>query len=151
MGKHFKGIDSNGDEILEPILSPQLLLNKSSYTDFLKDEKGMMRYFVSGATANSFAYESLYLGNPGAYQTFIIGTNDICSSAEDIYKYLDVASVATSEQIENFRKNAHVNTYGETAPLMGDEIVDLLNSQQSETGPYITFGVDRVLVRTFEN
>lgn len=131
------------------VLNPEILLNKSSFTDVFKEQKGGFKYFVSGATADSFAYESLYLGNPSAYQTIIIGVNDICSSANDIDKYLGVTNNSTGEQIENFRQHARVNTYGETAPFEGGKVTNLLDAQQSTKEPYITFGVDRINVRPF--
>lgn len=150
MAREYTGKnDFWGNEIDDFVLGQEILLNKSSFTDAFKKDKGDFKYFVSGATANSFAYESLYLGNPSAYQTIIIGVNDICPSSQAIGEYLDLMSTSTSEQIEQFREHARINTYGETSPFAGDEIVKLLDAQQERNEPYITFGVDRISVRPF--
>jgi hypothetical protein len=141
--------DFFGNDKYDHVFGEKIQLNKSSFTDVFQKENGDFNYFVSGATASSFAYESLYLGNPGAYQTLIIGVNDICPSVEDLYKYLDVINNSSQEQIQQFREKGRVNTYGETAPFAGEEVVRLLKSQQSINEPYITFGVDRIRVRYF--
>lgn len=158
MGGRYAGKDVFGNEIVENFLSPRLLLNHSTFTDFLKKEKGELKVFISAATANSFAYESLYFGNPGAYQTIIVGVNDICSSARDLYDhldmdgtYLDHGEKPTEEAAKNFRQSVRINTYGETAPFKGEDVVGLLNAIHSENSkdPYINFGVDRIRVRYF--
>ncbi|MBI2450452.1 MAG: hypothetical protein HYV47_02875 [Candidatus Nealsonbacteria bacterium] len=143
--------DFFGRERYDYVFGKNIRLNESSFIDIFQNEKGDFKYFVSGATANSFAYESLYVGNPGAYQTLIIGVNDICSSIEDLYKYLSVMNNSSQEQIQEFRRVGRVNTYGETAPFAGDEVLQLLNSQHSIGDPYITFGVDRIKVRYFND
>lgn len=151
MAALYKGDgDIDSDKNYDYVFGNKLLLNKSSFADIFKNGKGDFKYFVSGATANSYAYESLYLGNPSAYQTIIIGTNDICPST-GLYKYLDVMGNSSSKQIENFRENGRVNTYGETAPLKGGEVLKLLNTQQSDNvgDSYITFGADRIRIRFF--
>lgn len=158
MGGRYLGKDMFGQEVIENFLSPRLLLNRSTFTDFLKKEEGDLKVFISGATANSFAYESLYFGNPGAYQTIIVGVNDICPSAGDLYDHLDVDDMylddgekPTEEAVNSFRKSVRINTYGETAPFRGEEVVELLNAIHSEDfkDPYINFGVDRIRVRYF--
>lgn len=140
--------DIFGNEKDEPVFGDKLLLNSSSFTDIFRKERGDFKYFL-GVTADSYAYESLYLGNPSAYLTVIIGVNDVCRSSalEDLFNHLTDNS--TPEQIKEFRKNSRVNTYSETAPYMGDEIVKLLDAQQNEEGPFITFGVDRLRIRYF--
>lgn len=140
----YIGKDKAGNEITKNILKKDILLNKDSIKDFFIDEQGEFNYFI-GNTANSFAFESLYLANPGAYQTVIIGTNDVCASGEDIFEYLDPVK-STNEQIANFRNNARVNTYAETSPLIGEEIISLLNSFNE---PSLNFGVDRIKIRYF--
>jgi hypothetical protein len=135
-------------EKLELSLKEKLELNKSSFVDLFKKENGNFRYFLSGATANSYAYESLYLGNPSAYQTIIVGVNDICPDSNDSYRYL-VFNDSSQEQIKQFREKSKINTYGETAPFMGEEVLKLLNSQKEEVSNYLTFGVDRIMVRYF--
>jgi hypothetical protein len=40
-----------------------------------------LRYFTSGATANSFYYDQAYYGNPGLYKTYFLGVNDACGPA----------------------------------------------------------------------
>jgi len=127
-------------------------LNKSTIIDVFKEERGDFKSFISGATANSYAYESLYSGNPGEYQTIIIGENDICESANDLYKYLGDMASPSQEEIQQFREEGRVNTYGETAPFMGEEVLKLLDAQNcGKVSPYITFGVDRIRVRYFND
>lgn len=140
--KDIFGQDKNGYSF-----GDKLLLNKSTFTDIFKNEKGNFKYFVSGATANSFAYESLYLGNPSAYQTVVIGVNDICPLTESFYT-LGVENNASQDVIEKFRRNTSVNTYGETSPFYGEDVTKLFDAWDSDN-PYITFGVDRVRVRYF--
>ncbi len=142
--------DLFGNEKFDPVFGKKIWLNKSSYADIFQNEVGDFSYFISGATANSFVYESLYLGNPGAYQTLIIGVNDICPVSE-LYDYLDISGESTQEQIQLYRQKGKVNTYGETAPFAGEEVVQLLDAQQSFDDPYITFGVDRIKVRYFND
>ncbi len=158
MGGTYEGKDAFGHELVENFLAPQLFLNSSTFSQFLKKEVGDLKLFISGATANSFAYESLYFGNPGAYQTIIVGVNDICPSAGDLYDHLDADDTylehgqkPTQEAITNFRNSMRINTYAETAPFRGEEIVKLLDSVHSNnvSDPYITFGVDRIRVRYF--
>ena len=137
-------------------LTNKLFLNKDTFSSFLKEEKGDIKIFISGATANSFAYESVYLGNPSAYQTIIVGVNNICP-VEDLYGHLDAdetysESHKPNEQaINNFRKKIKINTYAETSPFMGEEIISLLRNIHSEKAnePYLDFGADRIKIRTF--
>lgn len=149
-GRLTKKIEKNDN--LENIIDKSekifgdLYLNKSSFTDFYKNEKGDFKYFI-GVTANSYAYESLYLGNPSAYQTVIVGVNDICPSADSL-SMLATNNNASQEIIEKFRQNSRLNTYGETSPFYGDDILKLLDAQHSNE-PNITFGVDRIKVRYF--
>jgi len=142
----YTGKDGFGGKMFN-VFGKDVRLNNSTFTDVFKEEKGEFEYFISGATANSFAYESLYLGNPSDYMTIIIGINDVCSP-QDVYKYLKFTS--SNEEIERFREKAKINTYGETSPLLGSEIIALLKNQINGMGePYITFGVDRIRVRYF--
>ena len=91
-------VDENNDTTA---FSPELLLNKSTFKEFLKNEKGELKIFISGATANSFAFEPIYLGNPGAYQTFIVGVNDICPSFEELENpESNLASTPAPEVVE---------------------------------------------------
>ncbi|MDO8742125.1 MAG: hypothetical protein Q7J45_01120 [bacterium] len=150
-------------DVLKPgagttILAPRLILNKSTFTDFLKDERGELHEFISGATANSYAYEAVYLGNPSAYQTLLVGVNDICPSSSDLDDHLDADPMwlesgekPTEDAIKRFREGVRINTYGETAPFMGEEVVKLLNAVHSDKleEPYLNFGVDRIRVRYF--
>jgi len=136
------------NETFDHSFGNKLFLNKSSFTDIFKNIKGDFRYFISGATANSFAYESVYLGNPSAYQTIIIGVNDICPTSYDDLSIFGFDNNTTQERIEKFRNNSRVNTYGETSPFYGDDVLKLLDAQQFDE-PYITFGVDRIKVRYF--
>lgn len=151
----YSRTDGGGKEYFESMLSEKLYLGKSSIKDFYKSEHGEFKYFISGATANSSVYESLYLGNPGAYQTVFLGINDICPFSESSYSYsgLSVYGTSTEEEIEKFRKEVSVNTYAETSPLAGDEVLPLLDAVHSDSSsvPYLDFGVDRIRVRYFDS
>jgi hypothetical protein len=134
-------------EIKRSTSKDKIFLNKSTIKNVFGETNGDFKYFI-GNTANSFAYESLYAGNPSGYQTLIIGVNDIC--ANDMQEFFNASGKNTQEQITKFRENGRINTYGETAPFAGDEINKLLEAQHSND-PYITFGVDRIKIRIFNN
>lgn len=160
MPGRYKGEDSKGNRMVENIISPRLDLNKSSFVDFLKEETGELKVFISAATANSFAYESVYFGNPSAYQTIIVGVNDICASSQELYKHQDADNFhkesddkSPQESISRFRREVKINTYAETAPSFGNEIINLLDSIHSEDSeqPFLNFGVDRIRVRYFSD
>lgn len=157
MGGSYKGVDAHGNEIVEMFLAPKLYLNQSTFTDFLKEEEGHLKIFISAATANSFAYEAVSFGNPSAYQTIIVGINDTCS-IEGLYDHLDAddhylkpEEQPNKEAVARFRQNIKINTYAETAPFRGEEVINLLDSIHSEnfSDPYLNFGVDRIRVRYF--
>lgn len=137
-----------GNDINGYTFGDKLILNKSKFSDIFKNTKGDFKYFISGATANSYIYESVYLGNPSAYQTIIIGINDVCNREIENFSILGLEGDASEEKINEFRKLSAVNTYGETAPFYGDEVLKLLGNQHSNDS-YITFGVDRIKVRYF--
>lgn len=126
----------------------KIMLNKSTFAEVFKNIKGDFKYFI-GNTANSFAYESVYIGNPSAYQTLIIGINDVCSV--DDLSYFVQTSTSTQYQIDIFRRTGKVNTYGETSPFYGEEVVELLNAQIEGKKSYLNFGVDRIRVRYFND
>jgi len=137
-------------------LTNKLSLNKDTFASFFKKEKGDLKIFISGATANSFAYESIYLGNPSAYQTIIVGVNDICS-VKDLYDHLDADGTYTENNklnekvVSDFREKIRINTYSETSPFMGEEIINLLGNihTEKENEPFLNFGVDRIKIRPF--
>lgn len=139
-----------GDSYLElprKNLGGEIILNKSTIVDVYKDDIGEFNYFISGATANSYAYESLYLANPGGYQTVILGSNDICPD----FSFLDWEE--DKSNVDSYRKYAKINTYAETSPFKGEEIIELLKVQNSRNpeDSYLTFGVDRIKVRIFNS
>lgn len=129
----------------------KLVLNKSTFKNFFGQEKGDLEIFISGATANSYAYESIYLGNPSSYQTVVVGANDICTYFDaDIElsgSYPEDVAGAKQKEINDFRSKNVINTYGESAPVEGDGILRMLKSGD----PYLNFGVDRIRVRYFPN
>jgi hypothetical protein len=104
-----------------------------------------VRYFTSGATANSFYYDEYYLGNPGLYKTYFVGINDACpfanlNGADSLFvlkDYRDVPYDSSDTNITTFRANAVANTYGETAAFADPAA---LKSFQ--------IGADRILTRT---
>ena len=77
-----------------------------------------------------------FSGNPSAYQTIIVGVNDICP-VEDLYDHLDADETYTEshkpneQTISSFREKIKINTYAETSPFMGDEIISLLGNVHS--------------------
>lgn len=90
------------------------------------------RYFISSATANSYIYESIYLGNPGGYQTVIYGISDACLfdallpgvdyEANYFEEMLQNISESGSVDIRNpavhrFRQESVINTWGMTSPF----------------------------------
>lgn len=107
-------------------------------------------YFLSGATASSYALESYYGGNPSLYQTVYIGINDACSNeVEKMYNYVDTfltdsidgvdLSKIVNRDITSFRHEAKINTYAETSPFFDVEKLILED--------YFSVGPDRVMVR----
>jgi hypothetical protein len=130
----------------------RVVLHKSSFGElFEKSDNPSVNYF-KGITANSYVYESLYLGNPSGYQTAYIGINDACSdeitplfslSDDVIDKAQDrkLEDLSSNLDIQTFRNNSKINTYGETAPFQGDLINQLLKDRKT------TFGIDRIELR----
>lgn len=126
----------------------RLILNKTTFNNFFGNEKGDLEIFISGATSNSYAYESLYLGNPSSYQTVIVGANDICGyfggNVELSGSYPEDIAGLKQREVGNFRYETVINTYAESAPFAGNDVIKLLNDNRSEGKPYLNFGVDRV-------
>jgi hypothetical protein len=103
-----------------------------------------VRYFTSGATANSYYYDEYYFGNPGLYKTYFVGIDDACALPPDDARlpfltadYQDRAYDPTDSIVAKFRAAAMANTYAETGPFFDDSV---LKSFQ--------VGADRILTRT---
>lgn len=112
------------------------------------DESGAMpntvRYFTSGATANSYYYDEYYLGNPGEYKTYFVGVDDACALPPDdvrlpflLSTYQNSTYDPSDSVVAKFRAAAVANTYAETGPFFDASV---LKSFQ--------VGVDRILTRT---
>jgi hypothetical protein len=111
-----------------------------------------LRYFTSGATANSYYFDEYYFGNPGYYKTYFVGINDACPAeilrseltlpfTSGEYANLNVQfaqSRLDDAVVRDFRAAAIANTYGETgvAGAAGEAIAAF------QIGP------DRILTRT---
>jgi hypothetical protein len=106
-----------------------------------------LHYFISGATANTYLMEKLYLGNPSHYQTVLWGYNDAGSiKLQDntmllnLFSYLQGREQPPSLQdavVNIFRANNTFNTFAVSAPSI--DISDILKSFQ--------VGVDRIQTR----
>lgn len=111
-----------------------------------------LRYFISGATANSYLLEEVCLGNPSHYQTVLWGYNDACTNVwaddnvmRDLYEYLSSSALTPSIHdtlINKFRTQNTFNTFAVTAPLA--DVDEVLRA-------FPTIGVDRIWIRTFSN
>ena len=142
------------DDFKPEIQSPvgRIVLNESRFDSTNKTPLAV-RYFLSGATANSFFYDEYNLGNPGFYKTYLIGIDDACPALANYA--LDLAHQgqwpfamqnayeaapysATDEIVAAFRVNSIVNTYAET---------DVFTSAETLLGSF-QIGVDRILIRT---
>lgn len=73
--------------------------------------------------------ESHYLGNPGAYQTYVLGCNDVGVSDHDEAGLMDMAHNANenvvdlnSESLRVFRASSRPNTFAVIAPNLGDDV-----------------------------
>jgi hypothetical protein len=111
-------------------------------------------YFISGATANSYLIEQLYIGNPGLYQTIFWGYNDACQDhylEELIQKYGsdlidDLSPINGSSPnfndppVDQFRTNSTFNTLAVTTPNLDvTNLDDIMKVYQ--------IGVDRIQIR----
>jgi len=140
--------DIFGNDIHGYSFNDKIVLNQSSFSEAFQNIRGDFKYFFSGATVNSYVYESVYLGNPSAYQTIIIGINDIC--APRITLGVNTSNDSIQEDIDRFRENFIINTYGETAPFYGEKVLELFYRDDVQED-YMTFGVDRIKVRHFND
>jgi hypothetical protein len=117
------------------------------------DYDPILKYFISGATANTNIMEYLYLGNPGNYQTVYWGINDACSYDDKfVNELLEVkfregnnSYDIQDKTVDSFRKNTKINTFGVSAPFF-----DPLFYDENPLGDF-QIGVDRIKVRTHQN
>jgi hypothetical protein len=110
-----------------------------------------LHYSISGATANSYLIEKLYLGNPSHYQTVFWGYNDACSNkwADDslpvkLYSYLrecDNAPNINNSLVDTFRANNTFNTFAVASPFV--DPTEIMQAFQ--------VGIDRIQVRIYPN
>lgn len=136
----------------------RVVLNESVF-DSLTIEPYELRYFLSGATANSFFFDAYAGGNPGLYKTYFLGINDACPAVRNYaiegqidvfeYGYYDGVDFASGEStFEDFRANSVINTYAETylaASTRPDVGIFIEPSRILES---FQIGVDRLLTRT---
>lgn len=119
-----------------------ITLHRTTFADLGSAEYKKLRYFISGATANTYIYEEYYGGNPSNYQTIAWGINDACPYTID-YSLLgalrDAERGVLSEGLQTFRQSTAVNTYVETAAQF-NETEGIWKAFQ--------FGADRILLRT---
>jgi hypothetical protein len=133
--------------------STTLVLNKSHFAAASRSGPSI-DYFGTTNTANLRFIDAFYGGNPTNYVTTAWGLNDACPQAIDQVRRLERKRVFPSgvgvlsdytgglgkapRWVRTFRRNAVVNMYAETAPL-----VDLRRLTQA-----FQVGVDRILTRT---
>ena len=125
-------IDERGDVTSERITKP-FRLGNSTFSDVGLNSKEF-HLFISGATSNSYAWESSYFGNPGGYLTYYLGKNDSC------YRFGNLG-ISESE----FKNTETVNTYGEAI----DPVDDILYSNSYSKG-MIMLGPDRIKIRAIK-
>lgn len=123
---------------------------------------GETRYFISGATSNSYLLEGSYLGNPGNYQSVYMGATDGCgtlNAPEKSYELLETKNCKDAHlglqgfsepycqydiensEIENMRKSVRIDTLAITAP----------NVSAEDLSPRSQIGVDRIMMRVLPN
>ncbi|MFG1681640.1 ETEC_3214 domain-containing protein [Nonomuraea sp. NPDC049269] len=142
--------------------SSPITLNKTTFADIPVNSDADTTVFLSGATANSYIYQSIYQGNPSNYKTHAWGLNDACQwfSTKDS-KGLGGRWLTwnASEEGGKFTKNksigpemrkllaiSAVNTYMETAP----NAVDISTDEHGIKELYPQqLGVDRIIVRSY--
>ena len=137
----------------------RIVLNESTF-DGVRGAPTIIRYFVSGATANSYFFDEHWGGNPGLYKTYFLGINDACPAVAnyvlnliaggvfppDALNYPDgIAYSDKLPQVDQFRSKSVINTYAEMGPYpfpypSGDDAV--LRAFQ--------IGADRILTRTVD-
>lgn len=118
-------------------------------------------YYFRVATANSQFLDSYSYGNPSQYKTVFVGINDACSEPKvfiDGNKLVYTEKDFNNPQVNNFRKMAIINSYGETSPMFDPH--EVINSS-FQLYPYpldgnekehslFQFGVDRIQIRTLQ-
>src|SRR3990172_3370466 len=110
-----------------------IVLNQSTF-DGLQGDPTLIRYFPSGATANSYFFDQYWGGNPGLYKTYLVGINDACPAAANYLINLTAAEVFIPDAldalyhadgiayshnlpyIDEFRSKSVINTYAEMGP-----------------------------------
>ena len=136
--------DKNFSPTIDPNpLQKSITLQKSTLSS-IGDNPSGIKYFASGATANSYFFDEYSWGNPSNYETVYVGYNDQCpqfpkkaiSQMDDLFKLGDEANLE-DPYIQKFRDNLLINTYAETAP-MENPVGDM---------KYFQVGVDRIQVR----
>ncbi|MGW3147272.1 ETEC_3214 domain-containing protein [Streptomyces sp. NPDC001177] len=132
-------------------------MNVTLNRDFMAKDSvrdiGMLKVFVSGATANSYAFQIIPASNPTNYKSYGWGVNDACSwrsqrSSDMLDSWLKWQDDHLSSEpylqmddlsgaLRGLMGNSIVNTYMETAPHV----------LESDVYPW-QVGVDRILTRT---
>lgn len=122
-----------------PVGIDQVVLNQTRFADLSGPNR--IRYFTSGATANSYYFDEYYRGNPSHYQTYFVGINDACAfqlpeGLPPLLQY-DQEYDSSDVVVAQLRREAVVNTYAETAVFFDGTLLESF-----QVGP------DRILTRT---
>ncbi len=133
-----------------------LTLNRDSMSERVVRDFGALKVYVSGATANSYAFQVIPTSNPSNYKAYGWGMNDTCdwrsnpaTKTGETYnswldwqdahpaskRYLQMDNLSTS--LRGLMAKSIVNTYMETAPHI----------EESDVYPW-QIGVDRIFTRT---
>lgn len=134
-----------------PDQSRKITLNVSTFLDFSPEITSTTDKFIGTSYSpecdgymgahDFYYYEIDYLGNPGKYQTVVVGLNDAGSiSAEPDYTFLNDCKNITNIQ----RKSMIINTYGEFG-VFGNSPFPEENKRDFK------LGVDNNEVRVVEN
>jgi hypothetical protein len=128
-------------------------------------------YYFSGATANSYIHDIYYLGNPGNYQTVVLGVDDACQAeffrdeqtwakdglANGTVRWWNVPpepalgpekprSAAEKHWIQRLRRVTVMNLWAETAPLFG-VVNSRVDYMTNDLNGAFQVGPDRFLTR----
>lgn len=123
-------------------IGPAVVLNLTHFNEV--GSPRTVRYFTSGATANSYYYDEYYQGNPGNYITHFVGIDDACPSTplEEGLPFLSSAYMnrrydSADPVVAQFRAAAIANTYAESGVFFDEGVL-----------AHFQIGADRILTRT---
>lgn len=129
------------------------------------DDAAWLDYYLPGATGNAWVHDFYYGGNPGNYQTTVVGLNDACpdtfrkrvngaAKAAGVkdrfylgYRSKDVYADQIPKAIRGARRRMVANLYGESAAKFGIGAEDF---QEEKLGRAFQIGSDRIRTRVTE-